>query len=130
MEEIIAVRSKKPLINITMYFVASIILLIIGLVISKPIWIVGCILALISVGVLIYYLSVPKIIIKKLNSNTYQILKNKVLAHQILNVTYRKSRKNGGQFEYGEVMIKLPNKYITLMYVESCEAVADKLLQK
>lgn len=124
----IAVKSKTPTFVIGGFLLSGIVLLVLGLALNKWIWIIGAVIAVISFALMVDYLVLPKVYVEVKGEKELVFLgKFTMPFHRVKNVTIKKARANGGEFEWGTVTVYTSVRIFKLRYVEDCQKVLNEI---
>lgn len=127
--KVIAKKSKTPAFVIGGFLLSGAVLLILGLALNKWVWIIGAAIAAVAFCLIIDYLILPKVYIEASEKEIVIYKKFNYPFHRIKNVSVKKARANGGEFDWGTVTVYTASQTFALRYVENCEGVKGELLE-
>ncbi len=128
-KKVLAERSLAPGITFVGFLLSGIVMIAIGLIFGKLIWVFGIILTPISGYFVADYFKTPRVLLKALDKKYIELHNGeKISCAKILNVTSNPYTMTGGKRNWGSVIITTSTRKTKLKYVDGCETVVKNIL--
>lgn len=126
----LAERAIAPGITFVGFLLSGIVMIVIGLIFGKIIWVFGIVITPLSGYFVFDYFKTPKVLLKASDKKYIELYNGeKISCAKILNANANPYTMTGGKRDWGSVTITTSARKIKLKYVDGCEAVVKKILE-